>query len=168
MITIPLALLPPDPAIRLRPARLTDVEALHAACWPGRAFDVVYHLILQAQRNAEARRGLGLVATDDRDQPVGFGQFALWPTCAEISDLVVSEAQRGRGLGTAIIQGLIQEAQRSRATAFEIGAALSNPRAVSLYRRLGFADSHTILVNLGSGREPVLFLRLELPQAGGG
>ncbi len=164
----PLALLPPDPTIRLRSVRLTDAEPLHAACWPSRAFDAVYRLILRAQHNAEAGRGLGLVALDAGDSPVGFGQFALWPTCAEISDLVVSEPQRGRGLGTALIQRLIQEAQQRHATVFEIGAALSNPRAISLYRRLGFRDSHTVLVNLGSGQELVLFLRLELHQDTGG
>ena len=44
----------------------------------------------------------------------------------------------------------------------EIGAAMSNPRAVALYRRLGFEDSHTMMLNLGKGKEKVLFLRLVL------
>jgi ribosomal protein S18 acetylase RimI-like enzyme len=159
---LPLALTAPDPTIPIRPARLSDAEALFAACWPQRTFAVVFSLLQRITRLQDAGRGLGLVVLDRGGLPVGYGQVALWPTCAEISDLVVAEGQRGRGSGTAIIQRLTQAAVEIGAEAAEIGAALSNPRALKLYRSLGFEDSHTVMINLGAGQEPVLFLRLDL------
>jgi GNAT superfamily N-acetyltransferase len=89
----------------------------------------------------------------------------MWPTCAEISDMVVTQPYRNQGIGTAIIQSLAQVAIRMGAEELEIGAALDNPRAASLYRRLGFADSHTVMLNLETGKERVLFLRLSLREA---
>ncbi|MBI5667200.1 MAG: GNAT family N-acetyltransferase [Chloroflexi bacterium] len=157
-----LALHSPDPAVMVRPVRLTDAEPLHARCWPSRPFAAVYNLLSRTIRNAADGRGLGLVVLDDEGEVQGYGQTALWPTCAEISDLVVTEAYRGRGFGTALIQHLAREAARLQAPAIEIGAALSNPRALALYRRLGFEDSHTLMLNVGQGKEAVLFLRLEL------
>lgn len=158
----PPALLRPNPNILVRPVRLTDSETLHARCWPARPFVAVYNLLSRSIRNTSDGRGLGLVVLDDGGDVQGYGQMAIWPTCAEISDLVVMEAYRSRGYGTALIQHLTRAAVRLKAPAVEIGAALSNPRAAALYRRLGFEDSHTLILNLGIGKESVLFLRLEL------
>ena len=109
-------------------------------------------------------RGLGIVIPGEGTNILGYGQVLMWPSCAEISDMVVHESCRGRGYGTAIIQTLIRRALALGADEVEIGAALDNPRAADLYRRLGFEDSHTVLINLGKGAEHVLFLRLELHQ----
>lgn len=158
----PLALQVPPSAVRVRPVRLTDAEPLAARCWPYRAFATVYNLLLRATRSASEGRGLGLVVLDEAGAVQGYGQVVLWPTCAEISDLVIAGAYQGQGWGTALIQHLTREAVRLRAPAVEIGAAASNPRAAALYRRLGFEDSHTVMLNLGSGQEVVQFLRLEL------
>jgi ribosomal protein S18 acetylase RimI-like enzyme len=48
----------------------------------------------------------------------------------------------------------------------EIGAADSNPRALALYRRLGFRDSRRVLLELGSGPELVLYLSKTLEEDG--
>jgi ribosomal protein S18 acetylase RimI-like enzyme len=63
-----------------------------------------------------------------------------------------------------MIQYLIQAAIDMRVPNVEIGAAFSNPRALELYRRLGFQDDRTVMMNLGNGRENVLYLRIELPR----
>jgi ribosomal protein S18 acetylase RimI-like enzyme len=81
---------------------------------------------------------------------------------AEISDLVVAQNLRGRGLGTALIQMLVRQGRALGASEFEIGAALTNARAVALYRRLGFTDSHTIMTHTDGVHEKVLYLRLTL------
>ena len=159
---IPLALQPPRSTISIRPVRLTDSETLYNRCWPHRPFAGVYNLISRMTRLAHDERGLGLVVLDDCGEVQGYGQMAMWPTCAEISDLIITEAYRSHGFGTALIQHLTREAVRLQAPAVEIGAALSNPRATQLYRRMGFEDSHTLMLNLGQGKEAVLFLRLEL------
>jgi GNAT superfamily N-acetyltransferase len=162
MVAYPLALLAPDPHIPIRPVRLTDTDSLYADCWPTRSFSVVYNLVQRAVRSAADGRGIGIVVPDENDHVIGYGQLLMWPSCAEISDMVVTESHRGRGIGTAIIQHLMQRALKLGAKEAEIGASINNPRAAALYRRLGFADSHTVLVNSGTGKEHILYLRLDL------
>jgi GNAT superfamily N-acetyltransferase len=164
MKRLPLALLAPDSQIPVRPVRLSDVDSLYADCWPNRSFSAVYELVGRAVRSAADGRGQGIVIPGEGTNILGYGQVLMWPSCAEISDMVVHESCRGRGYGTAIIQTLIQKALALGADEVEIGAALDNPRAADLYRRLGFEDSHTVLINLGKGAEHVLFLRLDLHQ----
>lgn len=162
----PLALNPPDPSIPIRPVRLADVVDLHARCWLERPYMVVHNLIKQAIRYSTDGRGQGLVVAGSDGRVLGYGQVLLWPACAEISDVVVTEVLRSQGIGTALIQALVQRARQMKASEVEIGATLDNPRAVTLYRRLGFTDSHTSSINFGGGREKVLFLRLRLDQTG--
>lgn len=159
-----LALQAPDPHIHIRPVRLTDAEALRLRCWLDRPLASVYRLVMRAQRNARSESGLGVVLIDDTGAVSGYGQFTLWPGCGEISDLVVSETYRGQGFGTAIVQYLVRAAREMQANCVEIGAAMNNPRAIALYRRLGFKDSHTMTMNLGGGEEQVLYLRLDFPR----
>ncbi len=162
MQVLPLALQSPDTPYPIRPVRLSDVDSLHHDCWPERPFSTIYNLINRAIQNAEDRRGIGLVVEGENGRALGYGQYVIWPTCAEISDLIVADSYRSQGLGTAIIQTLVRAAVRAGVEEAEIGAAVSNPRAAALYRRLGFQDSHLLLLNLGNGKEEVMFLRLPL------
>jgi len=158
----PLALQPPPESVLMRPVRATDTDRLRANCWPNRTFLTIYNLVQRTVRNAADERGLGIVVVGTDDTPLAYGQFTLWPTCAEISDLVVAEPLRGQGVGTAMIQMLVKRARAMGANAFEIGVALDNPRAAMLYRRLGFEDSHTLMMDLERGKEKILFLRLDI------
>lgn len=162
MVEMPLVLQAPNPEIIVRPVLANDVDSLHAHCWPDRLYNYVHHLVIRAQQRSRQGQGLGVVVVNPHNQAVGYGQITLWPSCAEISDLIVAEKYRRRGFGTAIIQYLARAAFEMHAEAVEIGAALSNPGAVNLYRRLGFEDSHEVMVDLGQGKEPVLYLRLEV------
>jgi ribosomal protein S18 acetylase RimI-like enzyme len=161
---LPIALQPPDQAIRIRPVRISDTSALNDVCWPERSHGSVYQLILRAHRNARQGRGLGIVVVDQTDNTIlkGYGQLTLWPQCGEVSDLIIGASYRRQGLGTAIIQYLVRSAREMHVPYVEIGAATRNHGAIALYRRLGFQDDHTITLNLGEGRESVLFLRLSL------
>lgn len=105
-------------------------------------------------------KALGLVAVPDQhdDYPIAYGQITCWPRVAEISDLIVAEAWRGQGIGSALIESLIAAAGHWPVTAVEIGVALSNPRALDLYKRLGFSFGRTLTLDLGHGAEPVLYL----------
>ncbi|RMF77088.1 MAG: GNAT family N-acetyltransferase [Chloroflexi bacterium] len=162
MVTKPLALQPPALNVRLRPVRQHDAVLLQRRCWPERPLAGVREFIGRAQRLAENQRGLGVVVLDDDHRVAGYGQIALWMGCAEISDLIVADSLRGRGIGTTMIQYLVRVAREMHVDCVEIGGAYSNPRAIALYRRLGFSDHHTLSLNLGHGNEPVLFLRLDL------
>jgi ribosomal protein S18 acetylase RimI-like enzyme len=152
----------PDPLILTRPVRLSDTDSLYADCWPDRSFSAIYNLVQRAVRSVTDGRGSGVVIPGENGKVLGYGQVLMWPSCAEISDVVVNEQFRSRGYGTAIIQTLVQRALKLGADEAEIGASVTNIRAIALYRRLGFEDSHTILLDLGKGKENVLFLRLHL------
>lgn len=145
------------PSIVIRPVALDDAAALNAACWADRPRDVVIDLLRRAERVAARRRGLAVTALW-RDEPCAFGMLSLRSRYAEISDLIVTEPLRGRRIGTALIEYLSAAAHDLGATMLEIGGALSNPRAIELYRRLGFCDGRVITLDLGHGPEPVLYL----------
>lgn len=163
MDDVPIALQRPDPMVVIRPVQIEDVETLHGQCWTDRPLSAVYQLVSRAKQVAQQGRGLGIVVTGgNRTDIRGYGQLTLWPRTAEVSDLVVNDAYRGQGLGTAMIQYLVRAAKEMHAPMVEIGVAYSNPGALALYRRLGFEDSHTIMLNLGQGLEEVLYLKLDL------
>lgn len=165
MNQLPPALYPPDPGVRIRPVLAADSDALHRLGWPERSRASVDQLIARVQQYARDGRGLGVVVVDDRDAVRGYGQLLMWPRTAEISDLFVAAPERGRGLGTAIIQYLTRSARDMNAPQVEIGAALSNPGALRLYRRLGFADSHQVELTLDGIRQKVQYLKLPLTES---
>lgn len=156
-----LALQPPDTRINLRPVRLMDISTLHKNCWPERSPDSIYRFINRMRQLAQNNRGIGVVVTTEADEAIGYGQFVRWPRCGEISDLIIAPGYRRQGLGTALIQYLVNAAQAMPVDCVDIGAAVSNPGAVNLYRRLGFRDSYKQMMNTGHGDEEVLYLRLK-------
>lgn len=161
-----LALQPPDTRFHFRPARVSDAEALQRTCWPERTLVSIERLLLRAQRMAQQQYGLGIVALDESGV-IGYGQCALWPRCAEISDLIVCESKRCGGIGTAMIQYLTRAAREMQAGCVEIGAAVENTRALALYRRLGFKDSHVMKIHVDGAEVAVQYLRLALIERAG-
>jgi ribosomal protein S18 acetylase RimI-like enzyme len=61
-----------------------------------------------------------------------------------------------------LIAHLIEEARRRGVLRVEIGAAVSNPRALTLYKRLGFTQHYTLELDLGQGIEPVIYLNMTI------
>lgn len=159
-----LALQPPDPHLAIRPARLSDLDALNRNCWPLRTPDTVYHFLKRIRQAAQDGRGLGAVITDADDVALGYGQMLLWTRCAEISDLIIAPPYRRQGRGTGLIQYLVRAAREMHTDCVEIGAALNNPGAIALYRRLGFRDSYTQMMPVDGVNEEVLYLRIKFPQ----
>ncbi len=162
--SLPLALQPPQSSVLIRPVRVSDTDGLTIHCWPGRPYMTVYNLLKRIAYQQTQKVALGVVAVTLDGQVCGYGQVVMWPTCAEVSDLIVTENLRGQGVGTAIVQTLVQAAAQLGAAEIEIGAAISNPRAAQLYRRLGFRDSHTVSLTIDGGKENVQFLRLSVPE----
>lgn len=159
--SLPLALHAPTPELPMRPVRAADLAELCATCWAERGEARAREVLERILDAAELERGQGLVALDRAAQRiVGYGQVSRWARCSEISDLYVVETMRGRGVGTALIQHLVRTAYAQENDCVEIGAALSNRRALALYRRLGFRDAYHLALNLGAGSEPVIYLRL--------
>lgn len=157
-----LALQAPDPAHHLRPVLLKDTEPLWSCCWRERSLTAVNQVVTRAQRLARQGTGIGVVVVKD-GALIGYGQLTMWLRCGEISDLVVAESWRGQGIGTTLIQYLTRMACSMHAECVEIGAALDNPGALALYRRLGFVDDRVIKLTFASGPVDVLYLRIDIP-----
>ena len=165
MKTVPPALSNPDPLVRIRPVRQFDVDRLYHAVWLSQSRDWVVELVARARQQAVQGRGLGIVVVGDRaDDLRAYGQLTLWTRAAEISDLMVVPAYRSHGIGTAMIQYLVRAAREMQAVNAEIGVATSNPRALALYRRLGFVDDRVTMIRVQKDgeEEPVQILSLPL------
>jgi ribosomal protein S18 acetylase RimI-like enzyme len=156
-----LALQSPNPALKIRPVRMEDSLALRVDCWQHRSQTGANERLKRILNMMEQKRGLGVVVEEDK-LILAYGQIVHWRKNAEISDLIVSEKRRGTGIGTGMIQFLIHAMLKAPVDVIEIGAASSNPRALALYQRLGFTESHKRILNVGSGSEEIIYLRLEL------
>ena len=69
-------------------------------------------------------------------EPVGRLYLSRWPREHRIVDIAFLPEHRGKGLGTALLQDLLDEAGRA-GKSLSIHVEKMNP-AMSLYRRLGF------------------------------
>ena len=97
------------------------------------------------------------------DRPVGFGKLARWQNAVEICNLAVGDKWRSLGVGTAMVNHLVEVARQLDFAWVEIGVAKANPRALALYRRLGFVHrERERILDLGKGMEPVTYLSREL------
>jgi ribosomal protein S18 acetylase RimI-like enzyme len=150
---------------QLRPVLPQDAQDLQAVCWPERSIEAVRELLERVDGLANRKRAMGVVAYNDLGL-LGYGQLTVWPRTTEISDLIVAPNSRNSGIGTAIIEYLIEQVRSLRMSEVEIGVALNNPRALALYQRLGFAEDRIITLDLGQGPEPVMYLTMRLNTPG--
>ena len=74
-------------------------------------------------------------------EALGRDAGGLWlepsPTLLYIANIQVLSHLQGRGIGTAVLQGLIAKAA-AQPVALELSVLQANPRAQRLYERLGF------------------------------
>lgn len=72
----------------------------------------------------------------------------LSKTIGFVEDVVVDEAYRGRGLGTLLMQKLIQRARARRCAHVELTSRPSREAANALYLKLGFEQRDTNVYRL--------------------
>jgi GNAT superfamily N-acetyltransferase len=91
--------------------------------------------------------GLIAVATDPADKVVGMSSAQMVFSTAEgawsawIEDVVVAEPWRGRGLGRALLQYVLDWAASRGATRAQLLVDLDNPPALDFYQHLGWAET---------------------------
>ena len=116
----------------LRVAHLAEMQEIEDASfdapWPGGA----YRSELTTNRLARylgAREGGRLI---------GFGGIWLMVDEAHVTTIAVRPTDRGRGIGTALLLALLQEARSGGAAVATLDVRVSNLGAQRLYERLGF------------------------------
>ena len=119
------------------PAAMSLILALNAelsAIYPEAG---ATHFRLDAEEVAEGR-GAFLVAYLG-DQPIGCGAIRkLDAETAEFKRMFVTPANRGKGVGAAIVKALESEAQRLRIRRIVLETGIRNPAALALYAKIGF------------------------------
>jgi GNAT superfamily N-acetyltransferase len=81
---------------------------------------------------------VGIITLDGAD--IGCVQRVTEGDALCLGQLFVAPAHQGRGIGTTIVQRLIEQAARDR-RAVTLGVVKTNP-ALRLYQRLGFRTTH--------------------------
>jgi GNAT superfamily N-acetyltransferase len=90
-----------------------------------------------------------LAAPDPDSPPMGVAQvrfrYGIWWAADDclLEDLFVLEAARGKGLGRALVEGVIALARERGCRRIELDANEDNPPALALYESFGFKSADT-------------------------
>ena len=149
------------PYVCLRPVVAQDARALHRGCYPELAYDEFGRRFGRSLQRQGHGRAVQLIAEDMRPAlPEIIGTAHLWRyvNVSELADVLVAEAWRGQGIGTALIMTLTTHAAVSGWMPLEIGVEADNAGALRLYQRLGFAFDREL--RLAAGKTAYM-LRME-------
>lgn len=75
------------------------------------------------------------------NQVLGYGGMLIVADEGDITNIAVCASHRGRGIGRAIIEFLLEEGIKKGLTAFTLEVRVSNEPAIALYRNLGFISA---------------------------
>lgn len=78
------------------------------------------------------------LVVEEEGQVVGYGGLLLVMDEGDVTNIVIDESCRGRGLGKALTRALIEEGKRLGLGAFTLEVRISNEAAIHVYEQLGF------------------------------
>jgi len=120
-------------------------------------------------------RDAGVRMVREGPRVVAFGYWRRYdrPSLAANADLekvLVAGSHRGRGLGRALVEGLVEDARQARVEALTLDVRGDNLVAIALYERLGFAECGRVrdFVTWGARRFDRVTMQLRLVPAGPG
>lgn len=144
--------------LSLRSARMTDAFDLCHNCFPEQPFNEIQDYLRWCLEQQARGRLVRLVAEID-GQVIANGQLTLLHDRGEIGSLVVAAPYRQRGIGTTLVQALIEHAGQRNLHAIEVSASIETPWIRDWYERLGFEvqGHHTF-----PGPERVVILQMTL------
>jgi ribosomal-protein-alanine N-acetyltransferase len=123
----------------IRPARLTDAEALQQHCYPEAVLEDVRDYLAWCLRQGEKGRIVRLVA-EVNGQAVGNAQLTVWGQIGEIGSLIVGPAFRRQGIAQQLLIDLIDRAQNRGLVALDLEVSENQAAILAFYRRLGFEE----------------------------
>lgn len=128
---------PRGQALVVRQLRAADAADLHRTCFPDHSLREVQDHVRWCL--SEQRRGrLVCLVAECHGQTVASAQLALLHGKSEIGSLIVAPPHRRQGIGTALMQALIEQARQHGVQTLEITANIEQPWIRAWYERLGF------------------------------
>ena len=138
------------PAVNALEQRLFPVDA-----WPLQMF-------FDELSQPETRR---YVVAESAGEIIAYAGLMCIEPIADIQTIAVVPECEGKGIGSAILTELIDEARRRKAADVLLEVRADNPRAQQLYRRFGFEQIHIRPRYYRDGTD-ALIMRLPLNVAG--
>ena len=111
---------------------LVDLEALTFPEDPWTPFMLADELMSPASRY--------WIAADESGAPIGYGGVKVGGDQADVMTIGVAPQARGRGVGRAILDALLDWARQAGAAEIFLDVRPSNEVAITLYRSRGFED----------------------------
>lgn len=151
-------------AVELRTMTVEDIPAVHVMetrlfpvdAWPLQMF-------FDELRQTDTRHYL--VAESD-GRLVGYAGLMCLQPIADIQTIAVEPDMEGRGIGSALLAALIEEARARGADDVLLEVRADNPRAQQLYLRFGFEQIHVRQRYYRDGTD-ALIMRLQLAALSG-
>ncbi len=78
------------------------------------------------------------VVAEEQGRVIGYGGLLKVLDEGDITNIVVEEAYRGRGIGRQLVKALLSEGKRCGLNAFTLEVRAGNAAAIHLYESLGF------------------------------
>jgi len=135
---------PPDEAFLLRIYANVRARELAGTDWDAAQRDAFLRQQFQARRADHRARFFGAEESIVVIEGTDAGVWMVWRNAAEIRlvNIELRPEQRGRGVGGALIRGLLREGKERRVPV-TLGVRTDNLPAQRLYRRLGFIPRQT-------------------------
>ena len=152
----------------LRDMAEADVPEVHALerllfpidAWPEQMFrDELAQVETRRYWVAEQR-------TPEGTRIVAYAGLMCVPPIADVQTIAVVPDCEGRGIGSALLTGLIGEARARGAADVLLEVRADNPRAQALYRRFGFTQIHVRRRYYRDGAD-ALIMQLPIAPVGG-
>lgn len=142
----------------LRPMRWWDVAAvaeLEVSAFPATAWSA--ESFWSELAGVPGTRHYLVAEVDGR--LVGYAGLAVTPPDADIQTIAVAAAQRGQGVGAALLTRLLDEAQDRGCRRVFLEVAADNDAAQRLYERHGFTLGHRRRHYYGPDRDALVMTR---------
>lgn len=146
--------------INIRKAKMHDVPVL--AGIEEASFDAPWSADEIAKDVSSTDDNIYVAVIESDDVKAGYGEMRTVAGEAQIYNIVIDPAYRGRGLGEALMRHLTDKAEELGCSLITLEVRSGNAAATELYRKLGFREVGRRKAYYEKGNEDAVLMDLEL------